>query len=432
MGFWTLFAAASAPIQQVLLIGGLGAFLATSFCNVLPLDARRHLNKVVYTVFTPSLMFASLARSVTLDDIISWWFMPINIGLTFLVGGALGWAAVKLLKPPRQLEGLIVACCSSGNFGNLFLIILPATCNEDGTPFGDSRSCVEAGLAYSSFSMALGAFYIWTFTFHLMRSMAMLYDEGRPQEAFLKIPNAQLDSEAEARLLVATQDLKPEQSSESVVISVSLPPSMAAEGSEQSINAVNSILSEKLGREENWSPIWRNTKGFLEMTLEKLMAPPTAAAIVGLVVGAIPSLKSLVVGDFAPLHMVQQSISLLGNGTIPSVMIILGGNLAEGMRSGTIKVPVILAILSIRYVILPVTGIATVRFAAAMGFLSPDPLYHYILLLQFTVPPAMNLGTIAQLINVGELECSVLLLWSYLVAAFSLTIWSTIYMWMLI
>ncbi|XP_031476603.1 protein PIN-LIKES 7-like [Nymphaea colorata] len=429
MGFWTLFAAASAPIQQVILIGGLGAFLATKFCNVLTVDARRHLNKVVFTVFTPSLMFASLAQSVTFDDIISWWFMPINIGLTFLIGGLLGWAAVKLLKPPRQLEGLIVACCSSGNLGNLFLIILPTTCNEDGTPFGDSSSCVAAGMAYSSFSMALGAFYIWTFTFHLMSSMAVLYREVRPQEAFIKMPNAQLDSEAEAHLLMATQDLKPEQSSESVVISISLPPSMAAEGSEQSINAINS-LTEKLGRDDECQ-FWENTMGFLETTLEKLMVPPTAAAIIGLVVGAIPSLKSLIIGDFARLHVVQQSISLLGNGTIPSIMLILGGNLTEGVKSGMIKVPVVLAILSVRYVILPVIGIATVRFAAALGFLSPDPLYHYILMLQFTVPPAMNLSTMAQLINVGEQECSVMLLWAYLVAALALTVWSTIYMWIL-
>ncbi|KAF3789090.1 hypothetical protein EJ110_NYTH19594 [Nymphaea thermarum] len=364
MGFWTLFAAASAPIQQVILIGGLGAFLATKFCNVLTVDARRHLNKVVFTVFTPSLMFASLAQSVTLDDIISWWFMPINIGLTFLIGGLLGWAAVKLLKPPRQLEGLIVACCSSGNLGNLFLIILPATCNEYGTPFGDSSSCVAAGMAYSSFSMALGAFYIWTFTFHLMSSMAVLYREVRPQEAFIKMPNAQLDSEAEAHLLMAAQDLKPEQSSESVVISISLPPSMAAEGSEHSINAINS-LSEKLGRDDECQ-FWQNTKEFLETTLEKLMAPPTAAAV-------CPSFH-------------------LSNGTIPSIMLILGGNLTEGVRSGMIKAPVVLAILSVRYLILPVIGIATVRFAAALGFLSPDPLYQYILMLQFTVPPAMNLS----------------------------------------
>lgn len=43
------------------------------------------------------------------------WFMPINVGLTFLFGGILGWIAVKLLKPKPHLEGLIIATCASGN-----------------------------------------------------------------------------------------------------------------------------------------------------------------------------------------------------------------------------------------------------------------------------------------------------------------------------
>lgn len=40
--------------------------------------------------------------------------MPVNIGITFLVGGILGWVLVKLLKPNPHLEGLVIATCSSG------------------------------------------------------------------------------------------------------------------------------------------------------------------------------------------------------------------------------------------------------------------------------------------------------------------------------
>jgi hypothetical protein len=43
----------------------------------------------------------------------------------------------------------------------------------------------------------------------------------------------------------------------------------------------------------------------------------------------------------------------------------------------------------------------------------------------------MNLaGTISQLLKTGESECSVIMLWTYTVAAFSLTIWSAIFMWL--
>lgn len=38
-------------------------------------------------------------------------------------------------------------------------------------------------------------------------------------------------------------------------------------------------------------------------------------------------------------------------------------------------------------------------------------------------------GTMTQLFEADESECSVIMLWTYAIAAFSLTIWSTIFMW---
>lgn len=115
--------------------------------------------------------------------------MPVNTGLTFLFGGILGWIAVRLLKPEPHLEGLITAMCSTGiavafhrfmylnystrfmqhiyslviyfyvciigNLGNLVIIIVPAICTEEGSPFGDHKICSRNGLSYSSFSMAV-------------------------------------------------------------------------------------------------------------------------------------------------------------------------------------------------------------------------------------------------------------------------------------
>lgn len=37
----------------------------------------------------------------------------------------------------------------------------------------------------------------------------------------------------------------------------------------------------------------------------------------------------------------------------------------------------------------------------------------------------------SQLYDVGQEECSVILLWAYLVAALALTLWSTVFMWIL-
>jgi predicted permease len=81
--------------------------------------------------------------------------MPVNIGIVFLVGGVLGWVVVRLLRPPQQLRGLVVASCSAGNIGNLLLIVIPAVCREDGNPFGGGDVCIDRGLSYASFSLAV-------------------------------------------------------------------------------------------------------------------------------------------------------------------------------------------------------------------------------------------------------------------------------------
>lgn len=179
MGFLSLLVVASMPVVEVLLIGLLGAYLAAGRCNILTPTARADINRVVYAVFTPALMLASLARTVTLPDAISWWFMPVNIGIIFLIGGVLGWVAVLILRPPQHLRGLVIASCSAANFGNLLLIVIPAVCEEDGNPFGSGTTaksiCTDRGLSYASFSMAIGGFYIWTHTYSVMKRSSEIY-----------------------------------------------------------------------------------------------------------------------------------------------------------------------------------------------------------------------------------------------------------------
>jgi hypothetical protein len=63
-----------------------------------------------------------------------------------------------------------------------------------------------------------------------------------------------------------------------------------------------------------------------------------------------------------------------------------------GRGRTTIKPLVVISIIAIRFVILPACGIGVVKAASELGFLPKSPLYHYVLLLQSTVPPAMRIG----------------------------------------
>ncbi|KAI4386871.1 hypothetical protein MLD38_004758 [Melastoma candidum] len=414
MGFWTLFQVASVPNLQVLLISLVGAFMATKHCNLLTEDARKSLNKIVFMVFTPSLMFASLAKTVTFEDIVSWWFMPVNIALTFVVGGILGWIVVKLVKPSPHLEGVVIAVCSSGNLGNLMLIIVPAICKEDGSPFGDKGICSTVGLSYASFSMALGGFFIWTYTFQLIRSSCTRYKELQAEENRTKVPNGGFDVNTEAPLLKGKDQGQ-------------MPDSDKAEKSIEDVESQAELNSEA----KRETSIFSKIGGFLHQIVEELMAPPTMAAVVGFIFGAVSWLRNLIIGEGAPFRVLQESIKLLGDGTIPCITLILGGNLTKGFRSSKIGPLVVIGVLLVRYVISPAIGIWVVKAAGNLGFLPSDPLYRYVLMVQFTVPPAMNIGTMTQLFGVGSDECSVLFFWTYLVAALALTLWSTVFMWIL-
>ncbi|XP_076954157.1 protein PIN-LIKES 3-like [Bidens hawaiensis] len=166
------------------------------------------------------------------------------------------------------------------------------------------------------------------------------------------------------------------------------------------------------------------------INLKAVFAPSTIAAIVGFVIGTVTPIHMLLIGTTAPLRVIQDSTSLVRDAAIPIVTLIIGGNLLRGLKGSDISLPVVLGIVSVRYVFLPLCGILTVKGAIYLGFVGTDPLYVFVLLLQFAVPPAMNTGTIMQLFGVGESECSVIMLWTYGLASISLSLWSTFFMWL--
>uniref|UniRef100_A0ACD5TTS9 Uncharacterized protein n=1 Tax=Avena sativa TaxID=4498 RepID=A0ACD5TTS9_AVESA len=254
--------------------------------------------------------------------------------------------------------------------------------------------------------MALGNFYIWTHSYSIMRRSAQLYKRGCNNHPTTNIGKEENSRENQNGNYAAFLPLSSADSYEDV--SSTLPS-----------NGVAGRLMHYL----------RRAKDLLAEILKELWSPPSVAALIGFTIGAIHKLKSLVTEEDGPLRVVQDTTKLLGDAAIPCTVLILGGNLTKG-RGGrtTMKPLLVLSIIVIRFIILPACGIGVVKAAGKLGFLPRSPLYHYVLLLQSTVPPAMSIGTIAQLFDVGEEECSIVFLWTHLFAALALTLWSTVFM----
>ncbi|CAH1437088.1 unnamed protein product [Lactuca virosa] len=392
MGFLDLFSAASTPILKVLIITALGSILALDSVDILGQTARKHVNNGVFFVSNPALVASNLAQTITLESIISMWFMPVNILITFILGAALGWLLLIITRPPEHLKGLILGTCSAGNLGNLLLIIVPAVCKEKGSPFGDPDVCHEYAMAYASLSMAMGSLFVWTFVYNLLRVFSQ--DSGNN--------------------VVTETVTEQEDLTESLI-----PLSSSTFNIKKKTKVMLYTMKQHLG---NFSR---------RINLKSLLAPSTTAAIVGLVVGMVGPMRRLLIGTDAPLHVIQDSASLVGDAAIPTMTLILGANLLRGLKgSSRVSLPIVFGIVAVRLVLLPLVGILIVKGAIYLGLVHPDPLYVYVLLLQFAVPPSMNIGTITQLFGAGESECSVIMMWSYGLASVSLTVWSMFFMWL--
>ncbi|KAK9078865.1 hypothetical protein SSX86_002923 [Deinandra increscens subsp. villosa] len=269
MGFLDLFSAASMPVLKVLIVTALGSFLALDSVDIFGRNTMKQVNNIVFFVFTPALVGSNLARTITLESIISMWFMPVNILLTFIIGSALGWVLLTITRPPQHLKGLILGACAAGNLGSLPMIIIPAVCNEKGSPFGDPVVCHEYGMAYASLSMATGAVYVWTYVYNLVRFFSV-------------------DSQ-DSNNVVASRD----QLTESLL--------------QSSSSTLNKKEKWKVRSEMMKQQLWNLSR---RLNLKAVFAPSVIGAIVGLMIGTITPMRRLLIGTTAPFRVIQDSASL--------------------------------------------------------------------------------------------------------------------------
>ncbi|TXG59271.1 hypothetical protein EZV62_013844 [Acer yangbiense] len=75
----------------------------------------------------------------------------------------------------------------------------------------------------------------------------------------------------------------------------------------------------------------------------------------------------------------------------PTVTLIVGANLLGGLQGSWKHLSIIIGIIVIRYIAQPILGICIVKAAIHFGLVNSDPLYQFILLLQFDLPPAIQI-----------------------------------------
>ncbi|KAI7750230.1 hypothetical protein M8C21_027766, partial [Ambrosia artemisiifolia] len=377
MAFLDLFVVALIPVLKTLVITAVGLLLAIPRVDILGDAARHHLNNVVYYVFNPALIGGSLADTVTASSIVSLWFMPVNILLTFIIGSGLGWLLVKITRTPEDLHGLVIGSCAAGNLGNLLLIIIPAVCEEDNSPFGDKLTCSTNGQGLVSLSMAISAVYIWTYVFNIIRKYGNLSGKD-----IVKASTISIDCSGR------TLDMFRENYTEALLHSrqSSFNDCEAPDDEYEEVQENSIILEDSSDKK---ATVLTKIKSYLDSLSDKInlkmwFTPTTIA--------------TFCMFNFLSIMFDETN----SEATVPAMTLVVGANLFKGMKKSGVGLWLIIGILVVRYVALPIVGIGVVKAAQHVGFVGSDSLYVFILLIQYSVPPAMAIGTITQLFETNK------------------------------
>ncbi|GIL92671.1 hypothetical protein Vretifemale_20182 [Volvox reticuliferus] len=122
--------------------------------------------------------------------------------------------------------------------------------------------------------------------------------------------------------------------------------------------------------------------------LREVISPPLLAILLSVPVGCIVQLQraffgsggvgagSAEAGGGAPLGLLTACLTMLGDCTIPSILLILGATLANGPGAARVPLRVIGLVNVTRLALLPLLGLGLVMGAyAARVFEAPDPIY---------------------------------------------------------
>ncbi|KAL1360198.1 hypothetical protein AAHE18_04G160400 [Arachis hypogaea] len=276
------------PIAKVFTMCFLGFLMASKYVNILPASGRKLLNGLVFTLLLPCLIFSQLGQAVTLEKMLAWWFIPVNVVLSSISGSIIGFIVASIIRPPYPFFKFTIVHIGIGNIGNVPLVLIAALCRDTSNPFGDTEKCSTDGTAYISFGQWVGAIILYTYVFNML---------APPPEGTFDIDNESLPLKG-----APNNDGSPEQNQGTTPL---LAPKEEETQKEEVI-----LTASNASREWKIKDIW----AFLyeKLKLKQIIQPPIIASILAMVLGAVPFLKKLIFTPDAPLFFFTDSCMILG------------------------------------------------------------------------------------------------------------------------
>ena len=165
------------------------------------------------------------------------------------------------------------------------------------------------------------------------------------------------------------------------------------------------------------------------MPLKKLFSPPIIGMLTGVCVAMTPLRNIFCVAD-GFLNPLYRAAGVLGEATVPCVLILLGGCLASGPGRGVVNKRTVFSVILIKLIIFPAIAILYILLLRHLGALPANMLASIVLVIEAGSPPANNLVVMASVANPDiEDGMATIIFWTYLSSIISLTITVIAAMW---
>lgn len=166
------------------------------------------------------------------------------------------------------------------------------------------------------------------------------------------------------------------------------------------------------------------------MPLKKLFSPPVIGMLTGVCVAMILPLKAAFCSTDGFLYPLYRATGVIGEATVPCVLILLGGCLASGPGRGVVNKRTIFSVILIKLIIFPTIAILYVLLLRHLGALPANMLASVVLVIEAGSPPANNLVVMASVANPDiEDGMATIIFWTYLSSIISLTLTVMAAMW---
>jgi predicted permease len=444
-------------VFQTVIICLFGYF--ASRAKILNPTVQRHVSMLNVQIFTPCLIFAKLASSLSLSALVDIAIIPVLFVITTGISMLCAVTMSRIFKFNTQESNFVTAMAVFGNSNSLPVSLtvslaytLPSLTWPE-IPNDNQDDVASRGILYLLIFQQLGQIVRWSWGYNTLLAkpqdvkltsqnssssddITVRDDQSWDEEACL---GADVDQQLHPHkdpALVRSEALEHQRrrrrlGSSGSLESVSSSTSLLDSGAQTT--AGNSTSPSEDGHDDSRGPstVFAKICHYGSMAYAKFMAfmnPPLWSMLIAILVASIPAAKhELFETNGFVNHTLTSAIKQVGGIAIPMILVVLGANLAPNdsvAPASKHHSRIIFASLMSRMVLpsfflLPIIALSVKYLKLSI---LDDPIFLLVAFILTVSPPAIQLSQICQLNEVFEKEMAGVLFWGYVVLTLPSTI----------